>query len=267
MPEYQDSSDTELSLKCYEDAAVMLVVAFYGLLDAASRCDGEDFAAWLERLSRFRRDFSDARAGHKVVLDARKRQGRPNSVECCGTRATTYGDIANNIAAAIETRLRYTPPSMLDSRPRGADAVCSRLDRDDIFGLVDLIRFECQDARNILQLDDDKADQAAHETVKDRKEQLHRTANAIMDEDSTKIMAIGADNNKSVDDRMREICGIDRRMVGNDSEKWASMLVLCQLLILGCLGSNAVSPQSDDAGGSFHSTPASQPQFSRLTQH
>ena len=44
-------------------------------------------------------------------------------------------------------------------------------------------------------------------------------------------------------------------------------LLLCQVLILGWLGSNAVSPQSEAAGGSFHSTPGTRPQFSGLTEH
>ena len=63
------------------------------------------------------------------------------------------------------------------------------------------------------------------------------------------------------------VSSIVARFAAQGIAGWVAVLVFCQLLILGWLGSNAVSPQSEKAGGSFHSTPATQPQFLGLTKH
>ena len=92
------------------------------------------------------------------------------------------------------------------------------------------------------------------------------------------VETIDADPQTSVLPATREFFDAGRALFARRMDKdwsltdcvsFAAMrqLVLCQVLILGWLGSNAVSPQSEAAGGSFHSTPATQPQFSGLTQH
>lgn len=134
----------------YENSAILLVAALYGLLTAAMRSDKEAFEEAYERMGACRVRLSAAGAGKRLLLDALGQRGPREPVEWCGMRGVCYGDLADSLAAAIELEIQNTPPLIHETRPRGCEAVLRRLEPPELFSLPALIRSECREAARIL---------------------------------------------------------------------------------------------------------------------
>ncbi len=106
----------------YEKPALLLAAALYGLLNAAQRGDKEAFSQAYEWLKECRGGLSAAGTARKLLLEVLSRRGPREPVEWSGIRGVCYGDLADDMAAAIEMEIRNTPPSIYETGPRGCAA-------------------------------------------------------------------------------------------------------------------------------------------------